>query len=202
MGDFIQDDAEEADHSGVEEETQEEIDLNEHNDKDSESDDAVEAQQNSDAQFSSDDEIVKQPNYQNKRQKTRGKLSSDEEEPCKKKRRRVIVDSDSEEDEEKQDQNLIVETNLNSGSEESEYETDNEMGEHLESKNAGTPEVCFSDDASNDNTLNDSNEAKFSSEGENPDKSKDVTVDEVSNNTKSKTEDDQTRSSCNGDLDI
>jgi len=202
LDDFIQDDAEEADHSGEEEETQEEIDLNEHNDKDSESDDAVEAQQNSDAQFSSDDEIVKQPNYQNKRQKTRGKLSSDEEEPCKKKRRRVIVDSDSEEDEEKQDQNLIVETNLNSGSEESEYETDNEMGEHLESNNAGTPEVCFSDDANNDNALNDSNEAKFSSDEENPDKSKDVTVDEVSNNTKSKTEDDPTRSSCNGDLDI
>jgi len=181
MDDFIQDDAEEADLSGEEEETQENFNLNEHNDKDSESDDTVDAQQNSDAQFSSDEELVKQPKYQNKRKKTRGKLSSDEEVPCKKKRRRVIVDSDSDEDEEKQNWNTNVETNLNSGSELSEYETDNEMGDHLESNNAGTPEVCFSDDANNENALNDSNEAKFSSDEENPDKNTDVYVDEVFN---------------------
>merc|ERR1719431_1774590 len=116
LDDFIQDEEE---FSGEEEEAPENVDHNEPNNEDSTSE--AEEALDKEATFSSDEEVVKKPRYQNKKDKTRRKLSSEDEEPRPKKRRRVVVDSESEEEEE---ENKKVKGALDSDSSESEYETD------------------------------------------------------------------------------
>jgi len=145
LDDFIQDEEEV---SGEEEEAPENVEQNELNNEDSASEAEEALDVDKESTFSSDEEVVKKPRYQNKKEKTRRKLSSEDEdeEPRSKKRKRVIVDSESEE-EEKQNKELNgASKHVDSESEESEYETDDEMGKQTETDNPATPEACFSGD--------------------------------------------------------
>ena len=161
LDDFIQDEEE---FSAEEEEAPENV----QNGQDSEVSENEEASdENKEASFSSDEEVVKKPRYQNRKEKTRRKLSSENEEPRTKKRRRVIVDSESEEEEERRKVNR--EKNADSESEESEYETDDEMGKQTETDNPNTPEAGFSgeDQPTNsdaDSGVNKVNEVGFSTD--------------------------------------
>ena len=163
LDDFIQDEEE---FSAEEEEAPENV----QNGQDSEVSENEEASdENKEASFSSDEEVVKKPRYQNRKEKTRRKLSSENEEPRTKKRRRVIVDSESEEEEERRKVNR--EKNVDSESEESEYETDDEMGKQTETDNPNTPEAGFSgeDQPTNsdaDTGVNKENEVGFSTDEE------------------------------------
>jgi len=163
LDDFIQDEEE---LSAEEEEAPENV----QNGQDSEVSENEEASdENKEASFSSDEEVVKKPRYQNRKEKTRRKLSSENEEPRTKKRRRVIVDSESEEEEERRKVNR--EKNVDSESEESEYETDDEMGKQTETDNPNTPEAGFSgeDQPTNsdaDTGVNKENEVGFSTDEE------------------------------------
>jgi len=112
----------------------------------SESEEDLDANENEDEEeYSSEEEAVKKPRHQNKKRKTQEEFSSDEEVTRKKKRKRVVVESDSEEEIVKKGKK-----NPDSGEEESEYETDSEMGDgdqdQTETNGAGTPEAEFSED--------------------------------------------------------
>jgi len=147
LGDFIQDD-DEVEFSGEEEEAPE-IDGQNGQDHDEEESDEA-SDENEETQFSSEDEVIRKPRYQNGKKKTRRKLSSDDEEPRSKKRRILVVDSDSDEEEVSRAESKSEKDDLDSGSEESKYETDSELGDDdaKEPNDPRTPEACFSDEDS------------------------------------------------------
>eukprot|EP00092_Neocalanus_flemingeri_P005260 GFUD01005656.1.p1 GENE.GFUD01005656.1~~GFUD01005656.1.p1 ORF type:complete len:972 (+),score=354.98 GFUD01005656.1:47-2962(+) len=126
--------------------------------KDSEGSEDEHDNEDEEAEFS-DEEIVKKPRFKNGKINKREEFSSDEEIPRSKKRKALV---DSESDDEDEARNISVKKRKKypeSDGEQSEYETDDEMGDETQdlkdSKEVNSPKAQFSRD-------DDPDDAKYS----------------------------------------